>query len=138
MKLSKKQQKQAQAMAKRLIEEQPFADLVRLELDADYDTDCSVEDRAIRLEAIQILNARNKAAKAMADKLEADLKDLGMSDYHDVNVALENMPSGPWSDGPGWSVDYWPEFSRQIFNVVAVRAQDDGIDINAKLGYAIY
>jgi hypothetical protein len=124
--------KRAAKMARIIIDEQPEADLHGLFLDAEHKLEG--DERLILLAAFDLLQQRAKAAMRDHDKLVHDLTRLGLSHLEDGNVTSENMDPKLTPT----SVDFWPEFYRQSCNVVASRAQCDDININAKLGYAIY
>lgn len=82
---------------------------------------------------ISLFEKRERAAKDKHDKLVSDLYALGLQDF-DTGSAQENMDS---NIVPG-TIIYCQEYFRHFCNSIACAAEDAGVDINSKLGYAIY
>ena len=109
--------------------ETTFASLYE-KANAAYGTDeCEVIDAAIAL-----LDTKEDFCKAAYNKLINDLNTLGLQRLEDGNVASENF-SNKIVEG---TVFFWYTFFNACCQVIAVHAEDEGISINNKLGYAIY
>lgn len=103
---------------------------LRTQADEAFGTDeCKVLDAAIAL-----IEAKEDFCKKAYIKLINDLNALGLQRLEDGNVASENF-SNKIVEG---TVTFWATFYNACCQVVMVHAEDEGIDINAKLGYAIY
>lgn len=133
--MKKQMLKQASKIAGDLLDNKPTTTFISLWESADA-MEYGSEEKKLADAVVSILEQRRAEAKAELNKLMADLDRLGLLRLEDGLVTEENMDQDIAANHN--CIAHYPEYTRHTFNVVASRAQDEGIDINGLLGYAIY
>lgn len=134
-KLPQRLLKQATRTANELLDNKPTTTFLSLWEAADAMEYGSAEKQMADA-VVAILEQRRADAIVELNKLMSDLDRLGLSHLADGCAAEENMNQEIAAAHN--CIAHHSECTRHMVNIVACRAEDEGIDINAKLGYVIY
>ena len=133
--MSKRFLKQVNKIANELLDNKPTTTFLSLWEAADA-MEYGSDEKKLADAVVAVLEQRRADAIAELNKLMSDLDRLGLSHLADGCAAEENMNQEIAAAHN--CITHHSECTRHMINVVAGRAEDEGIDINAKLGYAIY
>lgn len=100
----------------------------------DAKWDDKADDAAILNAVYTHFAVKEAAAKAAYSKLLNDLEALRLTHLEDGNVASENIHSNIVEG----TATYWVTYFNACCQVVATGAENEGVDINGRLGYGIY
>ncbi len=128
LKLTKTMQKQAQREADALMLEIPQTDYYKL-VGVAEDKEYGSVERLHALEVVRLLTLKIQTARNAYERLCAEAEE-----FMDTCCDHENIPASVTEA----SIGYWPALFAVGASAAGMRAEDAGVNLNKKLGWAVY